>query len=150
MTVILFERLGPYHLARLEAAGQVLELTCLELFTRDKTYAWDITEGAKHFRRIRLFGDEGGSSPASTPQIARRVHAALDEADPLVVAVPGWATPLALTAMDWCVRRQRRIVMMSESTAEDSPRFFFKEAVKRRIVGGFSAAGLVGGRPHAK
>ena len=148
MTVVLFERLGPYHLARLEAAGQRMTLTCLELLTHDKTYAWEVTEGAEHFRRVRLFGL--GEEGASTLEVVRRVHAALDEANPQTVAVPGWAAPLALAALDWCASRRRPVVMMSESTVGDAPRHFLKEAIKRRLVGGFSAAGLVGGQPHAE
>ena len=54
----------------------------------------------------------------------------------------------SLLAIDWCLARDVRFVMMADSTKADAPRTAAKEAIKRRIVGQ-AAAALVGGSPHA-
>ena len=37
---VIWHRLGPYHLARLRATAQRVELTAIEMSGEDKTYAW--------------------------------------------------------------------------------------------------------------
>jgi glycosyltransferase involved in cell wall biosynthesis len=82
-----------------------------------------------------------------TKEIVRRIHNALDQVQPDAVAVPGWSDRAALAAVRWCAMRQVPMIVMSESTRHDERRSWWKEAVKRRIVGMFQT-GLVGGRPH--
>lgn len=147
MIALLFNRLGPYHLARLEAAGLLMKLTCLEVFTSDETYAWDVVEGAEHFDRVRLFTAGEKSAQIPRREIIRRVSAALDKLNPEVVVAPGWSDSIALGALQWCLQKRRPAIVMSETTAFDAPRRAYKEAIKRRIVAKFSA-GLVGGFPH--
>jgi 1,2-diacylglycerol 3-alpha-glucosyltransferase len=66
-----------------------------------------------------------------------------------VVAVNGWNNVGSLIAANCCLRRAIRMVVMSESSHQDEARTWWKEAIKRRIVGLYSAA-LVGGRCHVE
>jgi glycosyltransferase involved in cell wall biosynthesis len=81
-------------------------------------------------------------------EVARRVRDALDRLAPSVLAVPGWSHPAALRGLAWCLRNSRSAVLMSESTAHDERRVFWREWIKRRVVRLFAAA-LVGGAPQA-
>ena len=143
---VLFHRLGPYHHARLRAAGKRLPVVGIELSAVDDTYAWDTVAGADQFRRVTLFHQRDIVHEPSA-EIVRRVHAALEEAQPQAVAVPGWSDRGALASLSWCVQRGVPMIVMSESTRHDERRVWWKEAVKRRLVGLFQA-GLVGGRLH--
>ena len=145
-TAIIFHRLGPYHFARLRAAGRRLPVVAVETSGADETYAWDVIAGADGFERVTLFANaDAQKQPAR--EVTRRMVAALDNIRPAVVVVPGWADVAALAALQWCVRHRVPAVIMSESTAWDAPRRAWREAVKRQVVG-LAAAGLVGGTPH--
>ena len=144
---ILFHRLGPYHHARCVAAGARCDLAVIELSAVDDTYAWAHVPGAPNFARRTLFEREDADR-TSRRELAGRVHAALAEADPEVVAIPGWSHPGALAALLWCLEIGRAAVLMSESGKQDDVRRRAREATKRRVVRLFGSA-LVGGAPHA-
>ena len=57
---VLFERIGPYHHARLDAAGQRGPVWAIEFSTVDKHYAWDQVDRAGSYR-------DGPCSPAGNP-----------------------------------------------------------------------------------
>jgi glycosyltransferase involved in cell wall biosynthesis len=143
---IMFHRLGPYHLARCVAAGARCRLTALELSAVDDTYAWSRVDGAPNFERITLFRDVDADRKRRS-ELTRAVYAALAEADPQVVAVPGWSHPGALAALLWCLRNGRPAVLMSDSGMRDQVRRRPREAIKRLVVRLFTSA-LVGGIPH--
>jgi 1,2-diacylglycerol 3-alpha-glucosyltransferase len=145
LVAVCFHRLGPYHHARLSAAGARMPLAAIEIFERDETYAWSVVQGARGFRRITVC--RARSSAASRASIWRRLEAALDELEPEVVAVPGWSDACALRALRWCALNGRRAVLMSESARDDRPRRRWPEAAKSRILA-LCGAALVGGAPH--
>jgi 1,2-diacylglycerol 3-alpha-glucosyltransferase len=143
---VLFHRLGPYHFARLRAAGRLLPIVAIESSGVDETYAWDVVAGADHFERVTLF-DRADAQKLPAAEVASRVGLALGKVRPAVVVVPGWADFAALGALRWCLQNHVPAIVMSESTAWDETRVAWKEWFKRRIVGLCSAA-LVGGTPH--
>ena len=143
---VLFWRLGPYHHARLRAAGRLGSVTALELTRLDTEYDWDEVQGAESFERRTLFPAEN-TVRMTVPEVRRRMFAALDELRPDVVAVPGWSFPDALAALTWCARSATPSIVMSESQAHDHRRAAWRELVKRRLVR-MNAAGFVGGRRH--
>ncbi|HEX4139549.1 MAG TPA: glycosyltransferase [Candidatus Methylacidiphilales bacterium] len=144
---IIFDNFGPYHLARLRAAAATCDLLAIEVAGRSATYAWDATRGTEPFRRETLL-EAGTSAGVPRGEIGRRLVAALERFNPAVVVVPGWASPAAWAAMQWCAQRRVAMAVMSESTAWDEPAAAWKRALKRRLIRRFSAA-LVGGRHHA-
>ena len=145
---VIFRRLGPYHHARLKAAGRVLEVIGIEMSGCDTVYAWDQVQGAEGFQRVVLFPDqELESMPAAT--LAERLTQALTDANPQTVVVSGWAELESFAALLWCATRRVPAVVMSESTAWDEKRSGWKEWVKGRVIGLCSTA-LAGGTPHAE
>jgi glycosyltransferase involved in cell wall biosynthesis len=80
-------------------------------------------------------------------ELARGLRKCLAGIQPAVVCVSGWSLPGSLEALDWCLMSRTAAVLMSESTAEDAPRRFWREAVKKRIIR-LCGAALVGGSRH--
>jgi glycosyltransferase involved in cell wall biosynthesis len=144
---ILFYRFGPYHHARLKAAGACLQVSGVEFSNVDPIYAWDVVETADGFKRLTLFS-ETKLNELPTRRILSRVGEALDEVQPQVVAIPGWYDRCSLAALQWCAAHGIPVVVMSETTAWDVKRKWLREALKRRLIK-LCATGLVGGRPHA-
>lgn len=143
---VIFHRLGPYHHARLRAAGQFCELTAVELSAVDNTYAWTEVAGAENFQRVTIFRDMDVDEK-SPIEIRQALWRDLDNCAPQVVAIPGWGGASALLALEWCRRKNIPAVVMSESTEIDGSRVRLKEWAKSKIVKQYSAA-LVGATPH--
>ncbi|MCS3642386.1 glycosyltransferase family 4 protein [Salinibacter ruber] len=143
---VLFDRFGPYHRARLEAAGRRLPVTAVEFAGDSATYDWKSVEGGEHFRRRTLFRN---TDSASVPpgELIKAVESELDSLRPAAVAVPGWSHPGALAALRWCARTRTPAVLMSETTAHDFERHWWRELPKRRLLR-VAGAALVGGRAH--
>ena len=149
--VVVFARLGSYHLARLRAASAVLareqvRLVALSIAGTDKIYAWDPVDAAAAGAARVLFPNESYEAIAPA-RLRHALYAALNEIDPLAVALPGWAFAEARAGLDWCARRRRGAILMSESSRNDHLRIWLRENFKRALVRKFGAA-LVGGSRH--
>jgi glycosyltransferase involved in cell wall biosynthesis len=143
---ILFDHLGPYHLARLRTTALQHEMLAVEIRGRSLEYAWNSSVEEEAFQRITLFS--GDPARRETLRDLRlRLTAALDGFAPEIVAVPGWSSSDAFLTMAWCCEHEVPVVVMSESTAHDETRSPWREAVKRRYLALASSA-LVGGIPH--
>jgi glycosyltransferase involved in cell wall biosynthesis len=142
--VVLFRRLEPHHYARLDAAGRLGQVTAIELAMTDRTYERDPANDPGSFSKISLFKQD---EPFVPHLMRSRLNAALASAQPTIVAIPGWSTPLALLTLDWCVGNSIPVVLMSDSALEDMPRTRWKEHIKGLIVSACSA-GLVAGKRH--
>ena len=90
---VLFSRLGPYHVARLDAVGMRSYLTALELSGRATEYAWDPVDTPSTFERITLFPEESHRA-VSRSILRERIAAALDRTAPDAVVIPGWEDQL--------------------------------------------------------
>lgn len=144
-TTVLFDNLGPYHVARLAAASKVMPVHAIEFSGRSAEYAWDAPD-ARGIRRSTV--NPGGPArllPAG--EFRRRLRQLLAESRPEVIAIPGWSGRGAFAAMEWALETHTPYLLMSDSTEWDEPRVAWKEAVKSRFVSG-AAAALVAGRPH--
>lgn len=145
---VVFHRIGPYHFARLAAAGRRVPITAVELSETDNTYAWSRVDRSSDFKRVTVL-TESGLDETSVSTIWTMLWSVLDRTMPEVVAIAGWSSPGALAALAWCQRAAVPAVLMSDSTAKDATRHLWKEAVKRRVVRLYAAA-LVAGRPQAE
>lgn len=141
---VLFDHFGPYHMARLRGAMARVGAVGVEFYPRSGDYAWDSTAAGDLPLRTVAEGSKTATDKADFP---RQLAAVLDEEKPDAVAVPGWSSFEALTALRWCRTRGVPAVLMSESSAHDAARSPVNEWIKRRVVGCFSTA-LVGGTPH--
>ena len=148
---VVFSRFGPYHVARLEAAGERLagsaEVIGVEVARTDRFYGWDVVDRPLCVGRETLFPSQAYNDLA--PRAIRAgVQAALDRLSPAAVALPGWSYPEAAGGLAWCRRCGVPAVLLSESARADAKRRMWREVLKRLIVRRFAAA-VVGGAPHA-
>jgi 1,2-diacylglycerol 3-alpha-glucosyltransferase len=145
---VLIWRIGPYHLTRLNAAGMEMDIHAIEACTVDTTYAWEILEGDTQFARHTIQShDPIGRQEKNAFKC--RMFSALDDINPDVLAIPGWSFLDALSALSWSIFRHKPLVLMSDSTAWDERRVWWKEWIKSQIVKLYSS-GLVAGMPHVE
>ncbi|WP_132054585.1 glycosyltransferase [Pseudocnuella soli] len=144
---ILFDRFGPYHIARLKGAATYVDVVPVEIFGETSEYQWDkvATNGLRGV--ITLFNNRT-KEQVKAPELKARIFEVLDQQQPDAVAVNGWFDRSALIALYWCKVRKVRAILMSESTATDDKRVWWKEWIKKNVVSHFAAA-LVGGQRHA-
>ncbi len=140
-------RLSPYHRARFDAARDDVDIVVVEANGVDATYDWDAVE-AEELNRTLLFP---GADVASKPSwvVRRKVRSALTWARPDVALIPGWGDALALCSLSWCLDHGVPTVLLSDSTAWDSRRHWWREAIKSRLVRLFDTA-LVAGQPQVE
>lgn len=143
---VLYDRLGPYHHARMNALGRRVDLTAVEFSAFDETYAWDRIKDTGAYRRVTLFSDKPIGMQSSTT-VAKRLNGVLAELEPQVVVIPGWDALAALIALQWCLETGTPTVLLSDSQASDRKRVWWKESAKGRIVR-LHPSGFVGGAPH--
>ena len=142
---VLFDQLGPYHWARLQAAARLFRVVAIETCAITREYQWEKIEEPRAFDRVTLFDDISGGCSPKRALLRQTMAKALDKADPAAAMIPGWGTPASLIALEWCLQNRRPAVVMSESNAFDEKRYVLAESIKRTVVSLFSA-GLAGGR----
>jgi glycosyltransferase involved in cell wall biosynthesis len=142
--------LVPYHHARWQTFAQISKASCVivELTNKDEFSVLEFSQvESSRYERITLF-PQRIPSHLSVSDICRDIYRTLDQQRPACVCLNGYASPLALGALHWCLRNRVPAVMMSESTVWDEPRKPWKEWLKSRVIRLCSSA-LVGGAPHA-
>ena len=144
---VVFHHIGPYHHARLNAAADRLSVTGIEWSAKGYD-AWGAAATPARYHKVSLFPEATDHYPGNA-ELRRAFWSALEQTNPDVVAVNGWNNFGSLIAANCCLRRGIPMVVMSESSRQDEPRTWWKEAIKRRIVGLYSAA-LVGGQRHVE
>jgi glycosyltransferase involved in cell wall biosynthesis len=144
---VVFHHIGPYHHARLNSAADRLSVTGIEWSAKGYD-AWGAAATPARYHKVSLF-PEARHDHLDKAELRCAFRSALEQTNPDVVAVNGWNNFGSLIAANCCVRRGIPMVVMSESARQDEPRTWWKEAIKRRIVGLYSAA-LVGGQHHVE
>ena len=110
--------------------------------------AWGVATTPVGYHKVSLFPEATARSPGNA-ELRCAFWSALEQTNPDVVAVNGWNNFGSLIAANCCMRRGKPMVVMSESSRQDEPRAWWKEAIKRRVAGLYSAA-LVGGQRHVE
>src|SRR5436190_18729947 len=144
---VVFHHIGPYHHARLNAAADKLSVTGIEWSAKGYD-AWGTATTTALYRKVSLFVEATNDYP-NKAELRCAFRSALEQTNPDVVAVNGWNNFGSLIAANCCLRRGIPMVVMSESARGDEPRAWWKEMIKRRIIGLYSAA-LVGGQRHVE
>ena len=142
---VFFENFGPYHVARLNAASERIQVLGLEWRGRSQTYAWEPFAFGVHFEKRTLLGRD--DKCFSNDNLLRCLEKEMAPLSLNAVVVNGWGDFGSLAVISWALKYQIPIIIMSESTAWDEPRKPVKEWIKRQVVGLGSAA-LAGGTPH--
>src|SRR6476619_2894712 len=144
---VVFHHIGPYHHARLNAAADRLSVTGIEWSAKGYD-SWGAPATPARYEKVSLFPEATDHYPTKA-ELRYALWSAFEQTNPDVVAVNGWNNFGSLIAANCCLRRRMPMVVMSESSRQDEPRTRWKEAIKRRLVGLYSAA-LVGGEPHVE
>ncbi|MDO7840921.1 glycosyltransferase [Sphingomonas immobilis] len=144
---ILFDNLGPYHLARLKAAAAAgMTVIAIETRGQSREYAWDKVETGTVLDRVTLV-PHNEQDPGKR-EIGKRLTDLLARRAPDVIAIPGWSDHVGLTALRWARGAKVPVIVMSESNRDDGRRVWTREMVKRILLS-LCAAGLAGGRRAA-
>ena len=142
---VVFQHIGPYHHARLNAAARFLRIVGVEWSAYD-TFGWGRAAEPAAYRKVSLLENSHRGTHANSV-LASRMTAALEEIRPDAVAVNGWGDFGSAITLDGCRRQRIPIVLMSESSAHDERRTWIKESIKTRILR-LCPAALVGGQSH--
>lgn len=144
--------IGWYHASRLKAVVAVPGVFALAVETTGQAgfeaFRADDAELQRVERRL-VPQPLGGWGLLQVSAFQAALGGVLAQWRPDVVCVHGWVGTHALSPLAWCRENGVPAVLMSDSTAQDEPRRRWKESVKRRVVGLYSAA-LVGGTPHVE
>jgi glycosyltransferase involved in cell wall biosynthesis len=147
VVAVVFHHIGPYHHVRLNAAADKLSVIGIE-WSAQGYDSWGAADSPASYHKLSLLPEATDAYP-ETARLRRAFSSALQQTKPDVVAVNGWNNFGSLIAANFCARRGIPMVVMSESSRQDEARTWWKEAIKRRIVGLYRAA-LVGGQRHAE
>ena len=148
---IYWEDLLHYHVARISAAQALArsEGSAVIAYTLRPASPELPREGYHHLLAdgVTVLTPDSGLAGVHSPASACALVERLNDDDPDAVAIVGYDNRVALMALDWCRRRKRGAILMTESQRGDFRRSAVKEWLKRRISGCFDAT-LVGGRAH--
>jgi 1,2-diacylglycerol 3-alpha-glucosyltransferase len=134
--VLLYNRFGPYHLARLKYTQQHFkslgwQLEGLEVAKEDK-YNWQ-QEGCGNLPLKTLFNKD------IYEEIPKKIlwdatHEKLSELQPDVVVINGYSATEALAAVNWCHKHQKISVLCGNSKENDAGRIWIKELLKSSLI----------------
>ncbi|MCP9820646.1 glycosyltransferase [Synechococcus sp. Cruz-9H2] len=148
MILIALHRVGPYHHARLQCLADRLELTVLETRPLSCEYPWDsLPSGSYTLHSLR-----GATDPESDPptlDLDQQLAELLDRCLPAVIVSVGWADRSYQRLVMQAWRRRIPLVLISDSRWRDEPRQPWKEAIKRGLLRGYSAALVAGSESRA-
>lgn len=147
---ILTAQIGNYHNARYtEFVKCGIDFTVLAV-QNEGEFAKFLSTDTEGYAVRRVFGGRVEYLQACKKfEVWRIIQSKLDEINPEVVAVAGWATPESFSAIDWAKRNKKGIIVFSDSQRIDAERRRWREKLKSRIVSLCDAA-LVAGPSHAQ
>lgn len=145
--VLIWRNLGPYHLARAEAAAIAFrrhggEVIAMELCDGEESRDWSVQREIASFQIHTLA--RGVRLDDHTPSMAKELISALNSYRPRYVAIAGYDRPEMRASLSWAKRNQATAVLMSETKWDDGPRPWWKRKIISRLVGK-ADAGLVSG-----
>ena len=158
--VIAFINIGPYHFARLLSASKVasskgFDLKILQVTNNKLEHPWGEIKNdlVNNIHTLSLINESSEKSNAlkKIPQISQQqVDSYFNLIKPQIIFVPGWSFEISKKIINWSKKNNVRLVLMSETKADDKKRNFFIELFKSKfIIPKFSAA-IVGGSIHTK
>ena len=147
---VLFAQFAPYHVDRIAAAAKRLagraEVVGMEVADSSEAYAWERAGGVAGARKVTLFPGRRYEDISGAAKL-RGAMRAMSGVDTVFVGIPyseGWI--MALTA---ALRlRGCRVILMTESKADDFPRSAWREGLKRAVFAPYHGA-LAGGARQA-
>jgi hypothetical protein len=98
--LFLVRRVGPYHDARFEAAGSLLDLTAVETRPVTTEYPWTTEASARNYKLDSLGKSEDPDVGLRGEGLRAAMGRVFEAAKPDVVACTGWADPEPCGAHD--------------------------------------------------
>lgn len=150
--VLHWPSIGPYHLARLRAcqreAPAGTEVVGLAVAGEVEGRPWSAVEAASGIR-VEVAFPAAQYHTLRAAESASAVEKHLEKLRPFAVGLSGYGMPESRRMLQWCRRNDAARILMSETKADDAPRHWLKEMVKRYLVSRFDSA-LCGGTPHRR
>jgi glycosyltransferase involved in cell wall biosynthesis len=145
--LLLWRSLGPYHLARAQAAAEVLRersvrTVVAELCDAEDTRDWQVDRACNGLE-IRTIAP-GARLTDRTRNLSRETRALLHNVAPRYLAIAGYDRPEMRAALRWANRRGAGAILMSETKWDDRPRPWWRRRLAAREVRRADAA-LVSG-----
>jgi 1,2-diacylglycerol 3-alpha-glucosyltransferase len=155
MTAVIWIDWYSYHISRFRALVEHESLqrnvTGIELVGGCGVHAGlHFRDGERAGLPILSLFPEADWQKTKQTTMARALWRELQRLNPSSVLVPGWYTLPALTAAVWARLHGKRSIVMSETTEADYSRAWWKEAVKRLLIGLLFDYGIAGGKPHVR
>ncbi|MEJ6012150.1 glycosyltransferase [Novosphingobium aquae] len=133
----MFEKFGPYHVARMKGAMRFAEILAIESAPHSGTYDWNRPDMPPELRAVALTSKAGEERDVSF--LEHRIDEVLTAFRPDVVALSGWAFLADLVALKFCRKNGIPAICMSETNPWDFVRHPALEKAKKGIVAHFSA-----------
>lgn len=147
---IVFAQFAPYHVDRISAAAERLlgtaRVLAIEVAGRSHAYAWE-RSGEVHVAEKRVLFPDASYEDLGTGEKLTAMWRAVRGCKSVFIGIP--YSDAAVLALSWMLRFSgRRVVLMTESKADDAPRRWWRETGKRLLLGAYRTA-LVGGPRQA-
>jgi len=134
---ILFDRFGPYHVARIRGAMRTASILAIEGAPHRSVYDWTPPELPDKLDYVALTTRTGEESDPAF--VKARLEERVGCWKPDVIALPGWSNMITLCTLRWARKAGIAAVCMSETNRWDFERKSLNEAVKRGIVANYGA-----------
>ena len=134
---ILFDRFGPYHIARMRGAMAEAEVLAVEGAPHRAVYDWAVPDLPPGLNYAALTTKRGEEVDAAL--VTRRLDERVAPFAPDAIALAGWSNMVTLATLRWANARGIPTICMSETNDWDFERKWVGEAVKRGIVAHYGA-----------
>lgn len=150
---LLFANFGPYHLARFNSFQQQCDrlgwqAVGVELARQEIEYPWETEISLFSHSIISVIKDQKLEQIQGI-RLVKKLIATLNQIEPDIVAISGYARPAMLVSLLWSLWHKKRTILFSESKEDDATRSWWQEKFKSKLVRFYQSA-LVGGKPHQR
>lgn len=128
--VLVWNHIGPYHIAWLDALGAlgVYEVHAIQLANKQRTRNWDPCLPTTTFTMHTL--EQGYLEDVGVPRLTKAGIMLLERLSPTVLVLAGYASPPIRAMTRWALRRKATCILMADTTACDRPRWKIVEWIK--------------------
>ena len=134
---VLFDRFGPYHIARIRGARKQAQILAIEGAPHRTVYNWSPPKLPKNVDYVALSHKPGEET--NPKLIEQRLDQLVRPFTLDALALPGWSNMVTLTTLRWCRKQGIPAVCMSETNSWDLPRHHLVETFKRGLVSHYSS-----------
>ena len=143
--LFVLRRIGPYHHARFSyLINKGIDLIVIETRPNSEEYLWNQYSNHK-YKVIKFKSTIDKEVDLPNNYLDKLFSSCFDKHNPQVIVSVGWSDRSYQRLMISSYKHRIPIVIVSDSRFIDSKRNYYKEAIKRHLLRGYSAA-LVAGK----